>query len=205
MKIQNNLHYHAETVTTAHKSNQNGHLPCVVWLTGLSGSGKSTIGNMLEATLHSYGVQTHLLDGDNVRMGLNSDLGFSPNDREENIRRIGAVANLFAQSGTVLITAFISPYEKDRNRAREACTEQFLEVFVDASLNVCEKRDPKGLYKKARAGIIKGFTGIDAPYEPPNLDDKFVLRVDTSISTPRECVEVIIDKLVKMKVLGVKS
>lgn len=200
--VQENLHYHATAVTTAHKSKLNGHEPCVIWLTGLSGSGKSTVANVLEARLHKAGVHTHLLDGDNVRMGLNKDLGFKPADRKENIRRIGEVANLFAQSGTVLITAFISPYEEDRSSAREACKAKFLEVFVDADLKTCESRDPKGLYKKARAGLIKGFTGIDAPYEVPNLENEFVLRVDTAVATPLECAETIIDKLVEMKVLG---
>ena len=205
MVLENNLHYHATSVTTADKSKSNGHNPCVIWLTGLSGSGKSTVGNVLEVKLHEAGVQTHLLDGDNVRMGLNKDLGFLPEDRKENIRRIGEVANLFAQSGTVVITAFISPYAEDRATAREACKHTFVEVFVDAPLQTCEGRDPKGLYKKARAGIIKNFTGLDAPYEEPDSENEFVLKVDTSVMTPVECADVIIDKLVELKVLGAQS
>lgn len=205
MVLENNLHYHAKSVTTADKSKSNGHNPCVVWLTGLSGSGKSTVANALEVKLHEAGVQTHVLDGDNVRMGLNKDLGFLPEDRKENIRRIGEVANLFAESGTVVITAFISPYADDRAVAREACKHGFIEVFVNAPLQTCEDRDPKGLYKKARAGVIKNFTGIDAPYEEPDLEDEFVLKVDTSVMTPNECADVIIDKLIKVKVLGARS
>jgi adenylylsulfate kinase len=148
------------------------------------------------------GLQTHLLDGDNVRMGLNSDLGFSPEDRTENIRRIGEVANLFAQSGKILITAFISPYTKDRKVARDAWKENFLEVHVYADLETCESRDPKGLYKKARAGIIKGFTGIDAPYEKPDLNADNTMIVDTSVLTVAESADLIIERLRSMKVIG---
>jgi len=200
--VAENLHYHAETVSTSQKAKRNGHNPCVIWLTGLSGSGKSTIANALENKLFDMGVQTHLLDGDNVRMGLNSDLGFSPEDRAENIRRIGEVANLFAQSGHVLITAFISPYVNGRQAARAACKEQFLEVHIHADLETCESRDPKGLYKKARAGIIKGFTGIDAPYEEPDLEAENTIVVDTGVLTIRECTDLIIEKLREMKVIG---
>jgi adenylyl-sulfate kinase len=197
-----NLHYHSETVTTEAKAARNGHNPCVIWLTGLSGSGKSTIANALESTLFGMGLQTHLLDGDNVRMGLNSDLGFSPEDRAENIRRIGEVANLFAQAGTIVITAFISPYESDRSIARSASKQDFLEVHVHADLETCESRDPKGLYKKARAGVIKGFTGIDAPYEAPDLERENTTVVDTSVLTVQECVDLIIKELREMKVIG---
>lgn len=197
-----NLHYHTKTVTIRERTRRNGHNPCVVWLTGLSGSGKSTIANALERKLFDLGLNTHILDGDNVRMGLNSDLGFSPEDRTENIRRIGEVANLFAESGTILITAFISPYASDRTTARRACSEKFLEVFVDADLETCEKRDPKGLYKKARAGEIKGFTGLDAPYEKPNIEHAGVIRVDSSSLTLSECVEEIINELKNMSVIG---
>lgn len=196
-----NLHYHTKTVATREKIRRNGHNPCVVWLTGLSGSGKSTIANALERKLFDLGLNTHVLDGDNVRMGLNSDLSFSPEDRTENIRRIGEVANLFAQSGAILITAFISPYASDRNTARRACSEKFLEVFVDADLETCEKRDPKGLYKKARAGEIKGFTGLDAPYEKPNTEHAGAIRVDSSSLTLSECVEEIINELKNMSVI----
>ena len=192
MKIlASNLHYHSKTVTTEHKSARLGHNPCVVWLTGLSGSGKSTIANVLENKLFNNGIQTHILDGDNVRMGLNKDLSFSPEDRTENIRRIGEVANLFSQSGTIVITAFISPYAEDRNKAREACKTNFLEVYVKADLDTCEARDPKGLYKKARAGEIRGFTGIDAPYERPT-DPEITIK-ELSIS---ESVEYLLKYLI---------
>ncbi|MAT77341.1 adenylyl-sulfate kinase [Candidatus Poribacteria bacterium] len=140
----------------------------VIWFTGLSGSGKSTIANQVANGLHQLGKLTYVLDGDNIRHGLNKNLGFSPEDREENIRRIGEVAKLFADAGVITTTAFISPYRKDRDKAREILEDgRFIEVFVDCPLEVCESRDPKGLYKKARAGEIKEFTGIDAPYEVP--------------------------------------
>ena len=193
-----NLHYHSKTVSTRDKSKKNDHKPCVVWLTGLSGSGKSTIANALENRLFNMGCQTHVLDGDNVRMGLNKDLGFSPYDRKENIRRIGEVANLFAQSGTIIITAFISPYEEDRLAAKNACTEAFLEVFISAPLSTCEKRDPKGLYKKAREGLIPEFTGINSPYEKP----KKGLAVSTEVCTVEECVDMIIEELFELNIFG---
>lgn len=148
-----------------------GHKGGVLWLTGLSGSGKSTVGLGLEHALHQLGYQAYVLDGDNVRAGLNKDLGFSPQDRSENIRRIAEVAALFAQSGTLVVTAFISPYQQDRDIARSIIGEGFHEVHVDASLDVCESRDPKGLYKRARAGEIPEFTGISAPYEAPGTPE----------------------------------
>ena len=194
------LHYHKTQITTDDKSRKNAHQPCVVWLTGLSGSGKSTIANVLERKLFEMNCQTHILDGDNVRMGLNKDLGFLPEERKENIRRIGEVANLFAESGTIVITAFISPYADDRKTAREACSQEFLEVFIDTPLQTCEERDPKGLYKKARAGVIKQFTGVSAPYEKP--DDSKALFVDSSIMSAEECAEVILEELVMLGVIG---
>lgn len=195
-----NLYKHIESVTLSEKRKRNHHNPCVVWLTGLSGSGKSTVGNALERKLFDLGLNTHMLDGDNVRMGLNSDLSFSPEDRTENIRRAGEVANLFAQSGSIIITAFISPYLEDRRRARSTCTEKFLEVFLDPGLSVCEDRDPKSLYAKARSGEIENFTGIDSPYEEPDLNHPGVLRIDTGVMTVEECVNAIIEK---MKDIGV--
>ena len=146
------------------------------------------------------GLQTYILDGDNVRMGLNKDLGFSPEDRTENIRRITEVAKLFADSGSVILTAFISPYREDRDKAREIIgNDDFIEIFVDASVSVCESRDPKGLYKKARAGEIKGFTGIDAPYEEP-LNPELVVKTDKS--SIEESAQVVIDYLIKEDIIS---
>ena len=167
----------AHQVTSAERAAQAGHVGAVVWLTGLPGSGKSTLAMALERKLFDVGWRAYTLDGDNVRRGLNADLGFSPHDRQENIRRIGEVAALFADAGTICITAFISPYREDRARARGAAGERrFLEVHVNTGLATCERRDPKGHYRKARAGLLKDFTGVDAPYEtPPNAD----ITIDT--------------------------
>lgn len=165
-----NIFWSEGAVTPAKRALRNGHKGAIIWLTGLSGSGKSTISHELERELFNLNVQTYILDGDNVRHGLNSNLGFSPEDRVENIRRVAEVARLMADAGLVVVTAFISPYLQDRRRAREIALEgglDFIEIFVDAPVAVCEQRDPKGLYKKARAGEIKQFTGIDAPYEAP--------------------------------------
>lgn len=179
------LHWHEHAVTRQERETRNGHKGCVVWLTGLSACGKSTIANLIDHKLHARGVHSFVLDGDNVRHGLNASpeilrqnhseafaqrfgLGFSAEDREENIRRIGAVAKLFCDAGLIAITAFISPYRTDRDRVRARLAPgDFIEVYVNTPLEVCEQRDPKGLYKKARAGQLKGFTGIDDPYEPP--------------------------------------
>ncbi len=164
-----------------------GQTGCVVWLTGLSGSGKSTIAKMLERRLLEAGRMAYILDGDNIRHGLSADLGFSEDNRAENIRRIGEVAALFADAGVVAIAAFISPFEAGRRKAKAAVGEErFVEVFVDAPLDVCETRDPKGLYKKARKGEIGDFTGIDSPYEKPSNPD---LVIDTSTATVKEAVE----------------
>lgn len=160
--------WHHTTVTKDEREKISGHRGCTVWLTGLSGSGKSTLANMLEKRLWERGVRSYVLDGDNIRHGLNKDLGFSPEDRTENIRRIGEVAALFTDAGIVNITAFISPYRADRDRVRATMKPgDFIEVFIDCDIDECEKRDPKGLYKKARAGQIPEFTGISAPYEAP--------------------------------------
>jgi adenylylsulfate kinase len=172
-----NLVWHETKVTREQREqllNQKGQL---LWLTGLSGSGKSTIANELAHQLHQKGILTYVLDGDNVRHGLNKNLGFSPKDRKENIRRVSEVANLFVDAGLIVITAFISPYKKDRDYCRKIAGDRFVEVFVKAPLDICEKRDPKGHYKKARAGIIKDFTGVDAPYEVP---EKPELIIDTN-------------------------
>lgn len=164
-----NVTWHDHRVGAEDRRKQKNQKPAVLWFTGLSACGKSTIANTVDHMLHEKGFHTYLLDGDNVRMGLNKNLGFSAEDREENIRRISEVAKLFVDAGLITLTAFISPYRKDRDHCREILEPgQFIEIFVNASLETCEKRDPKGLYKKARAGEIKGFTGIDDPYEAPN-------------------------------------
>ncbi len=179
------VHWHEHAVTRPEREKLNGHAGCVVWFTGLSACGKSTVANLVDHKLWSAGMHSFVLDGDNIRHGLNAapgmlkerhgeefakrfGLGFSAQDREENIRRIGAVSKLFAEAGIVAITAFISPYRVDRDHVRATLTAgDFVEIFVNAPLAVCEARDPKGLYKKARAGELKGFTGIDDPYEAP--------------------------------------
>lgn len=179
------VHWHAHAVGREERERAAGHRGCVVWFTGLSGCGKSTVANLVDQSLHTRGVRCYVLDGDNVRMGLNASpalleprhgaafaerfgLSFAPQDREENVRRVGAVAALLADAGIVTLAAFVSPYRRDRELVREQQKPgDFLEVFVRAPLAVCEGRDPKGLYKKARAGQIKGFTGIDDPYEEP--------------------------------------
>lgn len=163
-----NVVWHKHEVNKATRAEQLNQSPRVLWLTGLSGSGKSTLANLLEKKLHEQGKHTYLLDGDNVRHGLCGDLGFSDTDRVENIRRISEVAKLFVDSGCIAITAFISPFKADRDYCRNLLEEgEFIEVFVDTPLEVCEQRDPKGLYKKARSGEIKDFTGIDSAYEAP--------------------------------------
>lgn len=172
-----NITWHETDLDRTARETLMGHQGTVIWYTGLSGSGKSTLANAVERALYARGIHSYLLDGDNVRHGLNKDLGFSPADREENIRRIGEVAHLFAEAGMVAMTAFISPYRKDRDLARGLNEAgRFIEVYCRCSLDACEARDPKGLYKKARAGIIPEFTGISAPYEEPEAAE---LIVDT--------------------------
>ena len=182
---EKNLTWHHHGVERADREELLGHRGATVWLTGLSGSGKSTVADILSEILHDRGVLTAILDGDNVRHGLNSDLGFSPEHRKENIRRIAEVANLFSSFGVINILAFISPYREDRDFARSLQgQDEFVEVFVEVPLDVAEDRDPKGLYKKARSGEIPSFTGISAPYEEP-LKPEVVLK--THESTPEEC------------------
>jgi len=167
-----NVHQQALSITRSDRERLNGHSGKVIWFTGLSGSGKSTIANALEKELHGLGKRTYILDGDNIRQGLNKDLGFTNADRVENIRRVAETAKLMMDAGLIVITAFISPFRAERNMARELIgSENFIEVFVDTPLEVCEKRDPKGLYKKARSGIIPNMTGINSPYEPPEFPD----------------------------------
>jgi len=173
-----NVHWHDHRVSRAEREKAKQQKGVVLWFTGLSGSGKSTIANTVDHKLHEMGKHTYILDGDNIRMGLNKNLGFSPADRTENIRRIGEVAKLFSDAGVIASTAFISPYKADRDAVRALLKPgEFVEILVEASVDTCEKRDPKGLYKKARAGEIKEFTGISAPYEAP---DKPELVLDSN-------------------------
>jgi adenylylsulfate kinase len=170
-------------VTRRHRELLNGHKSYVLWFTGLSGAGKSTLAQALEADLHRLGVRTYILDGDVLRTGLNEDLGFSPEDRRENIRRVGHASKLLAEAGVVVLVALISPFREDRDQVRRMFQPgEFIEIFVDCPLAVCEERDPKGLYKKALAGLIPEFTGISSPYEPPE-------RPEIHLRTDREPLE----------------
>jgi len=181
------------TVTAALRAARNGHGGAVVWFTGLGGSGKSTLAGLLERALFEQGKQVCVLDGDNLRRGLCSDLTFSPDGRKENIRRAGEVAKLFAEAGFICIAAFISPYGSERDLARGIAPEgKFLEVYLNAPLEVCEQRDPKGLYAKARTGEIKNFTGISAPYEPPTKPE---LELRTDLLTIEDCVARVMTKI----------
>lgn len=198
-----NITWHHHGVDIGDREELLGHRGATIWLTGLSGSGKSTIADVLSEILHERGVLTAILDGDNVRHGLNSDLGFSPPDRKENIRRISEVAKLFTSFGVLNILAFISPYRFDRDFARSIQDEdQFIEVYVEVPLDVAEERDPKGLYKKARSGEIPSFTGISAPYEEPKSPE-LILR--THESTPEECALQIIGVLEEKGIISSES
>ncbi|WP_113930754.1 adenylyl-sulfate kinase [Bacillus sp. P14.5] len=198
MKSENTVWHNGE-IKKDHRQKRNGHRSMIIWFTGLSGSGKSTLSVELEKRLFESGRQVYRLDGDNLRHGLNSNLGFSEEDRNENIRRVGETAKLFVDAGTIVLTAFISPYQTDREWVRSIVEEgEFIEVYMKASLEECEKRDPKGLYKKARAGEIKGFTGIDAPYEAPSSPD---LVIDTETETVEQSAEKILAYLRQRKYL----
>lgn len=171
-KMNENITRQNYPISRSDRLKNNGHQAKVIWFVGLSGSGKSTLAGNVESVLHKKGYKTYILDGDNLRLGLNSDLGFSKRDRSENIRRIAEVARLFNDAGTIVLSAFISPLESDRNQARKIIgVENFIEVFVNCPLSICEKRDVKGLYAKARKGLIPNFTGIDSPFEPPKQPD----------------------------------
>lgn len=184
------IYPHEGVVKREHRERLLGQRGVTLWFTGLSGAGKSTLAVAVEEALHKLGNLTYILDGDNIRSGINNNLSFSPEDRKENIRRIAEIAKLFREAGVITLTAFISPYREDRQLARDlAGTDDFIEVFVDASLETCEQRDPKGLYKKARAGEIPEFTGISAPYEAPESPE---LHVNTSTQSVDECVREII-------------
>ncbi|OJS99866.1 adenylyl-sulfate kinase [Marinobacter nauticus] len=198
----NNIVWHDHKITRAERSANKNQKPCLLWFTGLSGSGKSTIANALDVALHERGYHTFLLDGDNVRHGLCSDLGFSDDDRVENIRRVGEVCKLFADAGLIVMSAFISPFTSERRMVRKLFPAgEFIEVFMDTPMDTCEERDPKGLYKKARAGEIKHFTGIDSPYEVPAHPE---IRLDTSRNTVDECVNSLIDYLLERKLIASK-
>lgn len=184
-----NIIWHPAAITKSDRQSLNGHKSCALWFTGLSGSGKSVLANAVDEKLYRMGIQSYVLDGDNIRHGLNKDLGFRTEDRIENIRRIGEVAKLFVDSGQMILTAFISPFREDRDMVRALFPEgEFFEIYVKCPLHVCEQRDPKGLYKKARNGEIKHFTGIDSPYEAP-LSPDFIIESDQiSISDGAELI-----------------
>ncbi len=199
LRRSQNVHWQATDVTPEARSALMGHRPAVVWFTGLSGAGKSTTANRTEQRLHAAGIHTVMLDGDNLRRGLNHDLGFTAADRIENIRRVAEVARLMADAGLVVLVSFISPFRAERQLAREvAGAGRFCEVFVDTPLEVAEARDRKSLYRKARAGELANFTGVDSPYEPPLDPD---LHIDTSATTPEQAAESIIDRLRAMGVV----
>lgn len=182
MSETKHITWHESEVTKAQRQTRNGHQSVLIWFTGLSGSGISTVSVALEKALFEDGKQTYRLDGDNVRHGLNKNLGFSPEDRKENIRRIGEVGKLMVDSGAITVTAFISPYKQDRHNVRQLFEEQeFIEVYTQCSIETCEQRDPKGLYKKARTGEIPEFTGISAPYEPPENPEIIIDTEDNSV------------------------
>jgi bifunctional enzyme CysN/CysC len=195
-----NIHWQALDVNKDVRAAAKGQKPVILWFTGLSGAGKSTIANLVEKKLLLLGRHTYLLDGDNVRHGLNRDLGFTDADRVENIRRVGETAKLFVDAGLIVLVSFISPFRSERDMARDLVKQgEFLEVFVDVPLAVAEARDPKGLYRKARAGEIRHFTGIDSPYEPPLNPD---IRLDTTQASAEKLAEAVIDRLRRGGYLG---
>ena len=197
--VSSNVVWHHATVTRARREAQNGHRGAIIWFTGLSGSGKSTLAHAVEEALHQRGCRTFVLDGDNVRHGLCGDLGFSVQHRQENIRRIGEMAKLFMEAGVIVLTAFISPYRADRERVRGMVNyDDFMEIYCDAPIEVCEARDVKGIYKKARAGLIPEFTGISSPYEVPKSPE---LTVNTGEVELEACVQQIIGEMVRRELL----
>ena len=195
-----NVVWQQHQISRADRAAAKNQQPCLIWFTGLSGAGKSTIANALDVALFKMGHHTFLLDGDNVRHGLNKDLGFSDSDRVENIRRIGEVSKLFTDAGLIVLSAFIAPFASDRLMVRNLFPAgEFIEVFVSTPLEVCEQRDPKGLYKRARSGQIKQFTGIDSPYEVPRNPE---LSLDTSKLAVEECTRLIVEYLRMRKLIG---
>uniref|UniRef100_B8HPW1 Adenylyl-sulfate kinase n=1 Tax=Cyanothece sp. (strain PCC 7425 / ATCC 29141) TaxID=395961 RepID=B8HPW1_CYAP4 len=199
MKSANTVWHHA-TITRQHREALNGHRSVILWFTGLSGSGKSTLAHAVEEKLHQLGCRTFVFDGDNVRHGLCADLGFSKQDRVENIRRIGEMSKLFIEAGVIALTAFISPFKADRDRIRQLVAEgDFLEIYCDCPLEICEQRDVKGLYKRARTGEIKDFTGISSPYEIPEQPD---LIVNTGNNSLEDCVDKVLLLLIQRQILN---
>ena len=195
-----NIVWHQSSVDREARCQQRGHRSAILWFTGLSGSGKSTLANAVNVALHKNGYSTYLLDGDNVRHGLCKDLGFSDLDREENIRRIGEVSKLFVEAGIIVLTAFVSPFRVDRDKARSLVGENdFVEVFCSADLEICESRDTKGLYAKARNGEIKDFTGISSPYEAPQSPE---LKIDTGNLEIDKCVDMVNEFLIKKRIIS---
>ena len=198
-----NIVWHQASVDRDTRAKQRGHGSSILWFTGLSGAGKSTLANAVNAALFERGLATYVLDGDNVRHGLCKDLGFSDADREENIRRIGEVAKLFLDAGVIVLTAFVSPFRADRDKARALVNAgDFIEIHCAADLSVCEERDTKGLYAKARAGEIKEFTGISSPYEAPEQPE---LNINTGNSSLDSCVDQVIDYLIEQKIIPAQS
>lgn len=194
-----NVVWHNATVTRARRETQNGHRGAIIWFTGLSGSGKSTLAHAVEEAIHQQGCRTFVLDGDNVRHGLCGDLGFSDKDRQENIRRIGEMAKLFMEAGIIVLTAFISPYRADRERVRAMTgPSDFIEIYCDTSIEICETRDVKGLYKKARAGEIAEFTGISSPYEKPENPE---LVLNTGAESLDVCVQEVVSKMASLGIV----
>lgn len=195
----NNITWHHSSISKKERHNLNQHKSCVLWFTGLSGSGKSTLANAVDYALFHEGFRSYVLDGDNIRHGLNKDLSFNAEDRKENIRRIGEVAKLFVDSGQIVSTAFISPFLEDRAMVREMFeADEFIEIYVNCPIQVCESRDPKGLYKKARNGEIPDFTGISSPYEPPSSPE---INIETDKMTIEQSVKKIIAFLKDKKIL----
>lgn len=198
-----NIYWHKGQITRRDRERVQGYKGCTLWLTGLSGSGKSTIAHKLEERLFERGIRSYVLDGDNIRFGLNKDLGFSREARQENIRRVAEVAKLFTDAGIINIIAFISPYLQDRLTARNIQEPgDFIEIYIKCPISICEKRDPKGIYKKARAGLIKEFTGIDDPYEEPKNPE---IVIETDKESLDECVNKIVNYLIKNGYLGVNE
>jgi len=198
--LADDIVWHDHKVVRSQRAENKNQKPCLLWFTGLSGSGKSTVANALDVALHNRGYHTFLLDGDNVRHGLCKDLAFSDHDREENIRRVGEVCKLFADAGLIVMSAFISPFTSDRRLVRKLFPAgEFFEVFMDAPIETCESRDPKGLYQKARTGLIKDFTGIDSPYERPPHPE---LCLDTSRMSVVDCVEGLIAYLLEREMIA---